>query len=241
MNDNLFNESSQFGLTLTPAQMEALVIYRQTLLEWNQRVNLTGITDPTEIVSKHFMDSLSVYQAMSKIPRPFSLIDVGSGAGFPGLPLKIALPEMRLTLLEATAKKTTFLKYMVETLGLTNVTVLTERAEDAGQQPAQRQRYDVAVARAVAAVPILVEYTLPFVKIGGVVILQKGQDPTDEVKAAAWAIGTLGGKLARIMPVTVPGLEAERHLVIIEKKRPTPPLYPRRPGLPAKKPLGSEI
>ncbi len=230
-------ETEPFGLSLNSDQLQAFENYRQTLLEWNQRVNLTGITDPTEIVSKHFLDSLSVYQAMSKIPRPFSLIDVGSGAGFPGLPLKIALPDIRLTLLESTAKKTTFLNHVVEILGLSDVIVLTARAEEAGQHHDHRQRYDVAVARAVAALPILVEYTLPLVKIGGMVILQKGQNPTAEVKAAAQAIGILGGKVQQIMPVTVPNLDAERHFVIIEKKRPTPPLYPRRPGLPAKQPL----
>lgn len=227
----------EFNLSLSEAQLSAFECYSQELIDWNQRVNLTSIIEPQEIVVKHFLDSLSVYLPLSDLPPNLALIDVGSGAGFPGLPLKIVLPDLHLTLLEATGKKTAFLLHLVEVLGLTGVTVLTARAEEAGRRPDQRERYDVAVARAVAPLPVLAEYTLPLVKVGGRVIVQKGQQPTDEIKAAANALGILGGKVSQILTVTVPGLEAERHLIIIQKNKATPPPYPRRPGLPAKKPI----
>ena len=167
------------GLILSQTQLSAFQIYSQELIDWNRRVNLTRIVEPDEIAVKHFLDSLSVGQALPDLPAAFSMIDVGTGAGFPGLVLKIALPAIQLALLESTAKKTAFLQHMVEILHLTGVTVLTMRAEEAGRQPAHRERYDVATARAVSALPVLAEYTLPLVKIGGLVIVQKGQHPAE--------------------------------------------------------------
>ncbi len=225
------------GLDLTPAQLAAFETYLRELLDWNQRMNLTSITEPQEVVTKHFLDSLSVGLALRDMPPTVALIDVGSGAGFPGLPLKIAWPQLRLTLLEATGKKAGFLEYVVNLLKLTNTTVLTARAEEAGRLPAHRERYDVAVARALAALPVLAEYTLPLVKVGGRVIAQKGQNPADELKQAANALGILGGRARPIQPVTVTGLDSERHLVVLQKIKPTPPQYPRRPGMPAQKPI----
>jgi 16S rRNA (guanine527-N7)-methyltransferase len=237
MQDILQVGAQQFNLTLTKAQLDTFERYRQELIAWNERVNLTGIVDPEEIVVKHFLDSLSVYLALQDLPSTVSVIDVGSGAGFPGLPLKIALPEIRLTLLEATRKKTAFLQHIIATLNLTGITVLTARAEEVGRQPEHRERYDIAVARAVATLPVVAEYSLPLVKVGGWVIVQKGQHPADEIKQAANALGILGGKVGQILPLTVPGLTAERHLVVIQKNKPTPKQYPRRPGLPAKRPI----
>lgn len=237
MSQILHDGAQKFNLSLTEIHLSAFERYSQELIAWNERVNLTSIVEPHEIVVKHFLDSLSVYQVLPTGPSNLSLIDVGSGAGFPGLPLKIALPDLRLTLLEATGKKTAFLQHIVQVLHLTGVTVLTARAEEAGRRPDQRERYDVAVARAVAPLPALVEYTLPLVKVGGWVIVQKGQHPADEVKAGANALGILGGKISQILPIAVPGLEAERHLVVIQKNKVTPLLYPRRPGLPTKKPI----
>ena len=234
---SLISAAQSFKLTLTPAQQQAFDTYSRELMAWNQKVNLTRITAPDEIEVKHFLDSLSLYPYLPDLPPDFSLIDVGSGAGFPGLPLKIVLPQMKLTLLESTGKKTAFLQHLVDLLGLAVVKVVTARAEEAGQQPAHRQQYDVAVARAVAALPVLAEYTLPLVKVGGWVLVQKGRHPADEVKDAANALGILGGKVQQIYPVDVPGLAAERHLVLIRKHKPTPRQYPRRPGLPAKKPI----
>lgn len=229
--------AQQFNLSLTEAQLSAFERYSQELIAWNQQVNLTRIIEPHEIVVKHFLDSLSICQVWPRSPSNLSLVDVGSGAGFPGLPLKIVLSDLRLTLIEATGKKTAFLQHIVQVLALTGVTVLTARAEEVGRRPDQREGYDVAVARAVAPLPVLMEYSLPLVKVGGWVIIQKGQHPAEEIKAAANALGILGGKVDQIWPVTVPGLAAERHLVVIQKNRATPPQYPRRPGLPAKKPI----
>jgi 16S rRNA (guanine527-N7)-methyltransferase len=233
----LLSGVQQFNLTLTQAQLTAFEQYSRELIAWNQKVNLTRIIEPDEIAVKHFLDSLSANLALRDLPPGFALIDIGSGAGFPGLPLKIARPDLRLTLLESTGKKTAFLQHLVGLLNLADVTILTARAEEAGHLPEHREQYDVAIARAVSALPVLAEYTLPLVKVGGRVIAQKGQDPAAEVKEAANALGILGGKLSRILPVVVPGLEAERHLVVIKKVKSTPRQYPRRPGLPAKKPI----
>lgn len=231
--------AQKFDLALTPAQLSAFARYSQELIEWNQRVNLTRIVEPEEIAVKHWLDSLSVCLALPNLGQPLSMIDVGSGAGLPGLPLKIVWPHIQLTLLESVGKKTAFLRHMVEVLQLTGVTVLTARAEEAGRRPNYRQHYDVAVARAVAALAILAEYTLPLVKVGGLVIVQKGQNPAAEVNEATRALEVLGGQVKQILPVTVPGLAAARHLIVIQKNQPTPKQYPRRPGLPAKRPIGS--
>lgn len=233
----LRNGAQHFNLTLTDAQLAAFEQYSQELIAWNQRANLTNITAPDEIAIKHFLDSLSLYPLLAELPPTLALIDVGTGAGFPGLPLKLALPQLRLTLLESTGKKTAFLQHLIQVLHLTGVSLLTARAEEAGRRPDQRECYDVATARAVAALPALAEYTLPFVKQSGLVIVQKGRYPADEIKAAANALGILGGKVSQIVPVTVPGLNAERHLVVLQKIKSTPPQYPRRPGLPAQKPI----
>jgi 16S rRNA (guanine527-N7)-methyltransferase len=237
MNQLLHDGVQQFNLSLSKSQLSAFDRYSQELIAWNERVNLTSIVEPEEIVTKHFLDSLSVYQVLQTLPPNLSLIDVGSGAGFPGLPLKIALPRLRLTLLESTGKKTAFLQHIIQVLDLAGVTVLTARAEEAGRQRGQRERYDVAVARAVAPLPVLAEYTLPLVKVGGLVVVQKGQHPAEEIKEAANALGILGGKVSQILAVGVPGLAAERHLVVIQKNKATPPQYPRRPGVPAQKPI----
>lgn len=225
-----------FELELSSGQLDAFETFAAELLAWNRRLNLTRITNPLEIVTKHFLDSLSVWPALSDLPPTLSLIDVGSGAGFPGLPLKIARPSLRLTLLESTAKKTRFLQHMVDVLTLKGVLVVTARAEEAGRR-AHRERHDAAVARAVAAMPVLAEYTLPLIKVGGRVVVQKGQDPTPEVQAAANALGILGGRVRQVIPVNIAGLSGQRHLIVIKKIKSTPVQYPRRPGLPAKKPI----
>ena len=234
---SLIQGAQQFNLLLNETQQQAFGTYRRELMAWNEKINLTRIIAPEEITVKHFLDSLSLYPLLSDLSPDFSLIDVGTGAGFPGLPLKIVLPGIRLALLESTRKKTVFLQHIVDTLHLADVTVVTARAEEAGRQPAHRQQYDAAVARAVAVLPTLAEYMLPLVKVGGLVIVQKGQNPTEEIKSAANALGILGGKIDQVLPVEVPGLDAKRHLIVIRKRKPTPKQYPRRPGLPAKKPI----
>lgn len=227
---------TMLGEPLSAQQVAAFERYAAELTEWNQRFNLTRITEPAAITSRHFLDSLSCWLALRKQP-PTSLIDVGAGAGFPGLALKILRPELRLTLLESTAKKAGFLEHMVQVLGLQGVTVLAQRAEDAGQAPAHREQYDWAVARAVAPLPVLAEYLLPFVRVGGYMLAQKARGVAEEARLAANAFGQLGGKLETLIPVAVPGLDEERWLVVVHKVKPTQARFPRQAGTPSKKPL----
>lgn len=175
------------GISLDPVQLRAFETYSELLLEWNRRFNLTAITDLTEIQTKHFLDSLSCLKAMS-LSAEMRIIDVGSGAGFPGMPLKIAFPEIQLTLVEANGKKAEFCRFLAKELRLGEVTILNARAEEVGRDPLQRETYDWALARAVASLPILVEYLLPLVKLGGHVLAQKGENGPAEVQSAAKAI-----------------------------------------------------
>lgn len=243
--NRLADGARRLGVPLSDDQLGAFQVYYETLLAWNRRVNLTRITDYEEVQAKHFLDSLSCLPTIKRAgatgsgKRSVSLemIDVGSGAGFPGVPLKIAMPVLRLVLLEATGKKTEFLRSLIERLGLSDVTIINARAEEIGQDPGHREQYDLALARALAGMPALAELTLPLVRVGGLVIAQKGEDPSAEVEAAHTAIATLGGKVQKITPVLVPGLEGARHLVVLKKVSSTPAKYPRRPGVPAKRPL----
>jgi 16S rRNA (guanine527-N7)-methyltransferase len=224
------------GLRLTVRQMAALQKYEQELLDWNARFNLTAIRDSEAIRVKHFLDSMTCLLAMRE-SVPNRLIDVGTGAGFPGIPLKIIYPNMRLTLVESVGKKADFCQHMVKLLCLDGVEVVTSRAEEVGQAADHRQQYDWAVARAVAALPVLVEYLLPLVKVGGHALAQKGESAHAEAQAAEHAMHLLGGRLHQILPVTLPGVVDERYLVIIDKVAATPPVYPRRTGVPAKNPI----
>ena len=225
----------EFQLDLTPAQLDQFSRYADLLMEWNERFNLTSITDPREIVIKHFLDSLSV---APRIPAgSLKLIDMGAGAGLPGLPIKLARPNISLTLLEATRKKCDFLRAVIEELKLDHTSVVNTRAEEAGRTAERREQYDIAVARAVADLPVLAEYLLPFVKVGGAAIAQKAGGMKDEVDRAETAILLLGGLSGEIVRVRVPGLDTERTLIIMEKIARTPDDYPRRTGVPSKKPL----
>src|SRR5581483_8622234 len=199
--------------------------------DWNARLNLTAIVDAEGIVTRHFLDSLRC--ALSWGEAPGSLIDIGSGAGFPGLPLKILRPALRLTLVESVGKKATFLRHLVERLGLGDVEVLVARAEAAGREPARREQYDIAVARAVAELRVLAEYCLPLCRIGGRFLAPKGAQIDAEVAAAQPASAGLGGRIVAIEPVELPGVEP-RSLVVIEKVAPTPAEYPRAIGVPSK-------
>ncbi|NIN69578.1 MAG: 16S rRNA (guanine(527)-N(7))-methyltransferase RsmG [Anaerolineae bacterium] len=233
------------GITLTDDQLGSYQVYYETLIDWNQRVNLTRITDYEEVQTKHFLDSLSCLGAIErarKVPAKgadasLQVIDVGTGAGFPGVVLKIASPTLRLTLLEATGKKAEFLRALVERLGLADVEVINARAEQLGHDRDHRERYDVALARALANMATLAELTLPLVQVGGVVIAQKGEDPEAEVETARTAIDTLGGQVKEITPVVIPELDGARHLVVLKKVSATSAKYPRRSGIPSKRPL----
>lgn len=224
------------GIQLTPPQVELFNIYQEFLLEWNQRVNLTSIVQPHEIETKHFLDSLSCSLAID--PRKeMRLVDVGTGAGFPGIPIKILYPQIQLVLVESVGKKAEFCRQLIDKLGLRGVEVTFSRAEECGNRPEFREKFDYVTARAVANLPILVEYLLPLAKVNGVVIAQKGHTALIETQQAEYAIHLLGGKLRTLLPVQIPGVTEDRFLVVIDKKSSTPDHYPRNTGIPSKRPL----
>jgi 16S rRNA (guanine527-N7)-methyltransferase len=225
-----------FNVHLTGRQIIALTTYERELIEWNQKFNLTAIRDVAGIRTKHFLDSFSCVLAWKANP-PTNIIDIGTGAGFPGIPLKIIYPNTKVTLVESVGKKAMFCQHIVRLLGLDGVDVIKARAEDLGQMREHRQRYDWGIARAVANLRVLSEYLLPLVQVGGKMLAQKGESGPAEVHAAESAIKLLGGEVRQLIPVTLPGVVEERHLVLVDKVAATPPGYPRKPGVPAKKPL----
>ena len=206
------------------------------LLDWNQRMNLTSITAPEEIAVKHFLDSLTLTKVVSHFDG-LRLIDVGTGAGFPGLALAIAFPSLEVTLLDSTAKKLRFIESVREELRLNNVRTLHARAEDAGRNKLHRARYDIAVARAVARLPVLMEYLLPLAKTGGQVIAMQGMTAYDDANSAAKAIEALGGELFSIEEVLLPTLDNPRYLLVVDKIKKTPRQYPRQAGRPSRDPI----
>ena len=225
-----------FGVHLTGRQVVALITFEHELLTWNEKFNLTAIRDAEGIRTKHFLDSFSCVLAWKENP-PKRLIDVGTGAGFPGIPLKILYPSMQLTLVESVGKKANFCNHAIEVLKLEAVEVVSARAEEVGQMPAHRESYDWAVARAVANLPVLAEYLLPLVQVGGRMLAQKGHSGPAEAHRAEKAFMLLGGQMRQLLPVALPGVVEERYLVVVDKVAATPPQYPRKPGVPAKKPL----
>jgi 16S rRNA (guanine527-N7)-methyltransferase len=224
------------ALRLTPRQMDAFTWYSAELREWNRQFNLTAITEPEGIEIRHFLDSLTCLLAMDTDSSD-NVVDIGTGAGFPGLPLKIACPNMKLTLVEATRKKVEFCRHVVQRLDLEQVSVIHGRAEDVGRDQSHRQVYDLALARAVAPLPVLVEYLLPFLRVGGRAIAQKGETAHAEAHEAEAALGILGGRVSRLISVELPGVVETRYLVVIDKAAATPDKYPRRAGMPEKRPL----
>ena len=235
--EKLVQEAQElFNVHLTGRQVLALVTYEKELLEWNQKFNLTAIRDTESIRTKHFLDSFSCVLAWKASP-PNHLIDVGTGAGFPGIPLKILYPNLKLTLVESVRKKVMFCQHIVSLLGLEHVNVLQARAEDLGQDPQNREKFDWAVARAVANLNVLSEYLIPLVKVGGAMLAQKGESGPAEAQSAEGAMTLLGGKLKQLIPVNLPGVADDRYLVVVDKVAATPPKYPRKPGIPGKQPL----
>jgi len=225
-----------FNIHITGRQVNSLITYERELMQWNQKFNLTAIRDAESIRTKHFLDSFSCVLAWKGNP-PVRLIDVGTGAGFPGLPLKIIYPNMKLTLVESVGKKAKFCQHIVSVLGLTDVDIFHKRAEDLGQDTKHREQYDWAVARAVAHLNILSEYLIPLVKIGGRMLAQKGESGPAEAQSAEEAMKLLGGKLEQLIPVILPGVVDDRYLVVVDKIAATPPKYPRKPGIATKQPL----
>jgi len=235
--ENLAHNAQQlFNVHLTGRQVMSLINYERELLEWNQKFNLTAIRDAEAIRTKHFLDSFSCVLAWRANP-PLRLVDVGTGAGFPGIPLKILYPGMKVTLIESVGKKAMFCQHIVRVLGLEGVEVIQARAEDVGQRDGHRENYDWAVARAVANLNVLSEFLLPLVKVGGMMLAQKGESGPAEAQSAEKAMKLLGGKLRQLLPVNLPGVADDRYLVLVDKVAATPPKYPRKPGVPVKQPL----
>ncbi|HOB20248.1 MAG TPA: 16S rRNA (guanine(527)-N(7))-methyltransferase RsmG [Candidatus Atribacteria bacterium] len=228
--------SADMGITLDTESTEKFQKYLEMLTDWNTRINLTAITDPEEIVVQHFLDSLSLLTT-GLIKKDAAVLDMGTGAGFPGMPLKIAVPEIGLTLVDSVSKKVNFLNELITALGLEKARALHGRAEDLGRQKSMRESYDIVVSRAVAELRVLLEYTLPFVRTGGWCIFNKGPGALDEIKAAGRAATVLGGGELSCIAVSVPMSEKTHNLVMIRKERPTPEKYPRPAGKPKKDPL----
>ncbi|MWV46167.1 16S rRNA (guanine(527)-N(7))-methyltransferase RsmG [Paenibacillus sp. HJL G12] len=224
------------GITISSSQLRQFEIYYQELVSWNEKMNLTGITDREQVYTKHFYDSVSLafYVDMNKIQ---TMADIGSGAGFPGIPLKICFPHLQLTIIDSLNKRINFLQHIVQGTGLEQVQLLHGRAEDWARKPEHRDRYDLVTARAVAKLAVLNEFCLPYVKVGGIFAAMKGSNPDEEVKEASKSLKELKGKLNRVEQFKLPIEDSERHIIVIDKTAPTPAKYPRKAGTAIKTPL----
>lgn len=234
--DELKVAAIEYGLNLTEDQISAFNKYYELLYEWNKKINLTAITEPKDVAIKHMVDSLSCFKA-DLFKENTSLIDVGTGAGFPGLPLKIFYPSLKLTLLDSLNKRVKFLQLVVDELGLKDVEVIHARSEEAARNKKYREKFDLATARAVARLPIICEYCLPFVKDGGTFIALKGRQYEEEATQAQKAIKVLGGEITDIMPVKLPEIDDKRAVIYIKKVKSTPKTYPRKAGTPERNPI----
>jgi len=236
----LIDGAQKLGIKLSDKQITQFKLYYQELVSWNKKFNLTTITDYQEVQIKHFLDSLTVISALTEeeLTQPgFSIIDIGTGAGFPGIPLKVFLSQSRLVLLDSKAKKATFLQHVIEQLELDDVEVVVGRAEEIGHRPLFRENFTLVVSRAVASLPTLVELALPFCQMGGKFIAQKKGQIEQELVQAGKAIDVLGGELNQVKKVELEELSDERYLVIIDKISPSPEKYPRRAGTPTRRPI----
>ncbi|MDY3279745.1 MAG: 16S rRNA (guanine(527)-N(7))-methyltransferase RsmG [Eubacteriales bacterium] len=227
------------GLELDETALSRLETYHDMLLDWNTRMDLTSVS-ADRMAARHFLDSLLPLKASGLIPEEGRLIDVGTGAGFPGLPLAIARPSLQVTLLEAQGKRCQFLQAVCQALGLENVTIINDRAENLGRAEGHREGYDRAVARAVAALPVLAEYLLPFVRVGGMALCWKGPAVAGEQADGAAAAARLGGRLLPLVDMEGSGEETGHVIAPMEKTEKTLPLYPRKNGMPAKRPLKAD-
>lgn len=224
------------GISLTSRQQEQFVQFYELLVEWNKVMNLTGITECEEVNEKHFIDSLSLVQAID-IDKVHTVIDIGTGAGFPGIPLKIAFPHLKIVLLDSLNKRINFLNTVIDELGLTEIVTIHGRAEDYAKRAEYREQFDLCVSRAVANLSTLSEYCLPYVKTGGMFIPYKSGEIDDEVQQAKKAIHILGGKLDEVIKFQLPNTEISRSFVKINKVQNTAKKYPRKAGMPSKEPL----
>lgn len=228
--------AAAYGVELNREQIAQFNSYYELLVEWNEKINLTAITEPKEVAVKHMVDSLSCYEE-KYFPRGAKLIDIGTGAGFPGLPLKILRPDLELTLLDSLNKRVKFLSEVVKTLGLSGVELIHGRSEEVARHKNYREQFDIATARAVARLPIIAEYCLPFVKQGGYFISLKGRQFEEEMAEAQRALKLLGGTIVEVNEVKLPELDDKRAVIYVAKKSPTPKVYPRKPGTPERSPL----
>ena len=226
----------EYGLSLTPKQLSDFTVYYELLIEWNEKMNLTAITDPQEVAIKHVVDSLSCMDT-EFLPENCTLIDVGTGAGFPGFPIKIMRPDIRLTLLDSLNKRVSFLKEVGSRLDIQDVNYIHGRAEEVARTKEHREKYQVSSARAVARLNILCELCIPFLSLNGCFIAPKGAQYQEELNEAKNALSILGAKAVKVAPVKLPVIEDIRAVIYIQKTKPTPQAYPRRPGIPEKKPL----
>lgn len=224
----------QINISFSEDKVEKFYIYMQLLLEWNKKINLTSIVEPEEIITKHFIDSLTIE---SYILPNSKVIDIGTGAGFPGIPLKIIREDINILLLDSLNKRIKFLDEVIDKLKLTNIKTIHCRAEEAGQMEEYREKFDIATSRAVANMNILAEYLLPFVKLGGKAIFMKGSNTEDEIRNSQKAIATLGGEKEKIIKFFIPSTNFKRNIILVDKKISTPKQYPRSNGKPIKNPL----
>lgn len=226
----------EMNIEIEEKQIDQFILYKDILLEWNEMMNLTAITDEKDVMIKHFLDSLSCMQS-KYLKSEGKMIDVGTGAGFPGIPLKMSLPNIQLTLLDSLKKKLGFLEEVSKQLGLQGVEFVHGRAEDIAQDENHREKYDLAVSRAVASLNVLVEYCLPFVKVGGYFICQKGPGIIEELPQAEKAIRVLGGEVVEQIAIPLPFSDRIHHIVVIKKIKQTPIKFPRKAGKPSKEPI----
>ena len=231
--EELRERAEKLGIRLSKGQIESFDIFYNELTEWNEKFNLTSIKEKHDVLEKHFLDSLTIIPYLPEDAH--RIIDIGAGAGFPGLPIKIAKPELNVTLTDSTGKKVNFMNNVIDKLGIKGVMAINNRAEEIGQSDRYREKFDVAIARAVAYLPVLCEYTLPLVRVGGLFIAQKAISES-EVEDSKRAIDILGGRIKEIVKIDLAGL-TDRQLIIIEKVRETPDEFPRLPGLPKQNPL----
>lgn len=230
----LKDHAALLGIQLNDTEADKFLLYKDILKEWNQKINLTAIEDDEGIIIKHFIDSITVLPYLPK--KTFSIIDVGTGAGFPGIPVKVMREDAEVTLLDSLDKRIKFLNEVNESLGLKGITTVHGRAEDFGLKPGYRENFDIAIARAVASLPVLLEYCLPFVKVGGYFIAMKGNS-SEEVAQSKKALDILGGQIEEVKEFTIPGTDLNRSIVLVKKLRQTPTKYPRKAGKPTKEPL----
>ncbi|PLT29507.1 16S rRNA (guanine(527)-N(7))-methyltransferase RsmG [Peribacillus deserti] len=227
---------SEKGITLSGQQLDQFDTYFHLLVEWNNKMNLTAITDKEEVYLKHFYDSVSAAFYFD-FTKPYKLCDVGAGAGFPSIPLKICFPELHVSIVDSLNKRISFLEHLAASLKLENVSFYHDRAETFGQNPVHREKYDVVTARAVARMSVLSELCMPLVKVGGFFVAMKGANGQGETETGEKAVKVLGGKVESITPFLLPIEESERNIIIVSKTKPTPKKYPRKPGTPNKQPI----